>query len=67
MSKVKSVAIDFVSVFFFVLLSGVSADKLAHLDWATWSVTVYAAIVAAIGVILAALHPQMSRYGIGSE
>ncbi len=67
MDKIKTVAIDFVCVFLFVFLSSVTVDMLSSYNWATWKEAVFSSITSAIGVVIAALSPVVSRYGFGTK
>jgi membrane protein YdbS with pleckstrin-like domain len=69
MSKIKTVAIDFVSVFFFAVLSQavVFGTGLFDVPWAEWKQVAASAVVAGLGVIIVALNPTVKKYGVGSE
>lgn len=69
MSKIKQVAIDFVAVFFFAVLSqaAVFGTGLFDVPLAEWKQVVASAVVAGLGVVMVALNPTSKKYGVGSE
>ena len=69
MDKYKSVVLDFVSVFLVTFLAQVIVfgTDLFHTAWNTWEQAIASAIVSALAVIVAALNPTVSRYGIGRK
>lgn len=69
MDKFKLVAIDFVCVFVVTFLAQVIVfgTNLFHTTWATWEEAIASAILSGLTVIVAALSPVVSRYGIGAK
>jgi hypothetical protein len=67
-ATIKSVALDFFAVFFGVLaMQAVTfGAKLFDIGVAEWKQAAASAVVAALAVVIAALHPAMSRYGVGA-
>ncbi len=69
MDKFKIVAIDFVCVFVVTFLAQVIVfgTDLFRTEWATWEEAIASAILSGLTVIVAALSPVVSRYGIGAK
>jgi hypothetical protein len=69
MNKVKSVLFDFALVFVgtFIAQVLVFGHDLFATPWSSWKEAIASAILAGLAVIAAAIHPAMSRYGVGSE
>lgn len=55
-------------VFFGTLIASVIADlaRLMDFNWADWKPVIVSAIAAALVVVVNALNPADSRYGLGS-
>jgi hypothetical protein len=68
MEKIKAIAVDFVLVFFGVLIfqALTLGTRLLDAGWAEWKQVVTSAILGALTVLGVALHPTMKRYGLGS-
>lgn len=69
MDKVKTVALDFVSVFVatFIAQVLVFGTDLFNTNWSTWKEAIASAILSGLAVIAAVLNPVVKRYGIGAK
>ena len=68
MNQVKQIAYTVIRVFAGTLLAAFVADlaNLSSFAWADWKPVVFAAIAAAAVVVLNALNPKDSRYGLSA-
>ena len=69
MDKVKTIALDFVSVFVatFIAQVLVFGTDLFDTQWATWKEAIASAILSGLAVIATVLNPTVKRYGIGNK
>jgi hypothetical protein len=66
--QIKQIAYTVARVFFGVVAAAFVADitNLMNFDWADWKPVVISAIAAVMVVIINAVNPKDTRYGIGA-
>lgn len=68
MNQVKQIFYTVLRVFIGTMLAAFVADvtNLSDMHWVDWKPIVFAAIAAAVVVVINALNPKDSRYGLGA-